>query len=257
MILKHMSFIKVLIVITIIIGLTSPGHAGWIEVEKDGNKVLISKGRIKSTWDEGIWLINDINTNEMILVNDKLRLYSRGTIDDFCQAMSEVYTEVMKKIPPEQRALMEQEMKRQKKKTSPKVSIERMGKGGMIAGFSTMKYLVTVNGVPYREVWLTTDASLMKELNPKKMSQFIAKLKQCMVGTAGMVVEAVEVSPEYIKLEQKGIILKEVNKEEGYVETEVIRLEKKSIPDSEFQPPAGYKKISFFEMWKTQMDQGE
>ena len=65
-----------------------------------------------------------------------------------------------------------------------------------------------------------------------------------------------ENTPEYKKLLEAGIELKSVRHEPGISsdETNVVQLNEKTISESEFNPPLGYKKISFAEMVTTQME---
>lgn len=65
----------------------------------------------------------------------------------------------------------------------------------------------------------------------------------------------VELSPEYIKLMEKGLIVKSVEYEYGMenITSNTVSIEIKDIPDSEFQVPSGYKKMSITEYFSSQM----
>lgn len=65
----------------------------------------------------------------------------------------------------------------------------------------------------------------------------------------------VQLSPEYVKLMEKGLTLKSIEYEEGMenTTTNTVSIDIKDIPDSEFEVPAGYKKMSFTEYFSSQM----
>ena len=158
----------------------------------------------------------------------------------------------MKRVPEEQRKMMEQMMAQGKETSGQDVSIVKLGDGGTIAGYKTVKYKVLAGGELFKEIWLALDSSLMKEYKP-----IIPVLKKFSSCTNRMeMASSPENTPEYQKLWETGFELKSVRYERGNPEpeTEVVRLEKKTIPESEFKVPSGYKQISFADLMKTQME---
>ena len=177
--------------------------------------------------------------------------------------------EKMKNMDPKQREMIEKMMGRARNQMSeiqgmgkPKtkmpdsaVSIDQAGTGDVVAGLKTTQYRISVNGRLAKEVWLTNDLSLMKDIKPYmakflKMSQEMSRctsMRRSMMGGFDL-----EGSQAYQKLMEKGYPLREKDKRSGWVR-EIVKLEKMPIPDSEFALPKGYKKVSFMELMKSQM----
>jgi hypothetical protein len=136
------------------------------------------------------------------------------------------------------------------------VEIVSEGDGGMIAGYKTEKFNIIANGELYETVWLAPDESLLKEI--KSLLGMISEFQKCnKIMDFGA--PPVELSPEYLKMMQKGLTLKSLKMEEGIenVITNTVSIEIKDIPDSEFKVPANYKKMSFTEYFSSQMGGNE
>jgi hypothetical protein len=102
------------------------------------------------------------------------------------------------------------------------------------------------DGKPYQELWLTTDAALIKEMG-KLYAAVMKKISSCMDAASAMggSTPSVEDSPAYKEIEAAGWEMKSITHSEmgGSSSSEVVKLERKNIPSSEFAPPAGYKKV--------------
>jgi len=240
-----------LVGITLMAAIALPVHAGWIELDNNGGRVVFSKGLFKnSNQNEDTWSIMNMNSKTMTMVSDKRKIYSTGTTKEYCASMSGMMKKMkagmeaaMAGMSPEQRQMMGKG-----KRPDPKVSIAKVGNGGIIAGFKTTKYLVSVDGKPHKEVWLTTDSALMKATKPymSKFSEMSDEMSKC-TGSGVMNLFIVENSKEYNKLILTGYTLRE---KDTMVDNfhEVTSLKQESIPASEFAVPKGYKKMSFEEM---------
>ena len=247
-------------------GMALPVHAGWVEVNSDGEKNMFSGGLFKNfTQGEDGWSLMDMNNGTLTIVSNKRKTYTTGTMKEFCATMSGVQNQMMagmeqamQGMTPEQRKMMEQMTGRGAKRPNPKVSIAKAGSGGVIAGFKTTKYTVSVDGRPSKEVWLTSHAALMKDLKPY-LSKILkmSDMSSCGMEGAGMMGGEfnVENSDEYNKLMHKGYPLREKDILMGQVR-EVTSMKRKSIPASEFAVPKGYKKMSFSEMMQHEMKGG-
>ena len=250
--------IKSLAVTAILIGLGLPAYAGWVEVDKHSGTTYISGGLIKNVPEDGneMWTIMDVNKGIITMVNPGERSYTVVEPEKFCAQMSSMMGDMMEGIPPEQRAMMEQMMGRGGPKRTPKVAVAKKGNGGRIAGLSTVKYSVTVDGRPYKDIWLATSAPIMNDVRSfiEKAEDFSTKMESCTRMGSGPQGPDPEAAKEYKDLAEKGWTMKELNRESGEVETEVIRLEKKSIPASEFRVPSGYRKVEMKEMMGGMME---
>jgi hypothetical protein len=242
---------SLLMAVAVVLWLVIPADAGFVMVDQNGETTLISKGRIKNA-SEGIVLIFNGPSDEMIFINDDQKTYSRGTTDEYCDSLNANFEQMMKGVPEEQRKMMEQMMAKGKESSGQDVSIVKLGDGGTIAGYKTVKYKVLAGGELFKEIWLTLDSSLMKEY--KLLMPVLKKFNSC---TSRMEMESSpENTPEYQKLSEAGFELKSVRYESGNPEpeTDVVQLEKKTIPESEFKVPSGYKQVSFAELVKAQME---
>lgn len=244
--------LRSLAVTAILVGLALPVSAGWVEVDSHSGTTYISDGKVKNV-DEagGMWSVFDAKKGTLIMVDPKKRTYTEVDPVKFCKQISSAMDAMMEGIPPEQRAMMEQMMGKGGAKRAPKVSVTKKGSGGKIAGYSTVKYTVTVDGRPYKDIWLATSAPIMKDVEKymKMMTEMSVKMDSCAGGEG----PGPESSKEYLSLTERGWTMKEVNKQSGEVESEVRSLTMKSIPASEFRVPSGYRKTDTQHMMEGMM----
>ena len=240
-----------LMVLAALLCMVMPADADWVMLEQNGNKTLISNGRLKFTSEGFSWIFNGPK-KEMIFIHDGQNFYWRGTADAYCSNSAAMLEQMMKDMPEEQRNMIEQMMAKGNQSAGHKVAVVKNGHGETIAGLKTMKYRVLVDGELFEEVWLATEASLMREFKP--LVPMLQKFDSCL---GNMDIEFTpEKSAEYQKLWETGFQLKSVRYESGSPETEtdVVRMEKADIPDQEFEVPAGYQQRSFAEMMQSQME---
>lgn len=278
--------------VALLMAVESPAHAGWVAVDKNGDKNLIGNGIVKNTSprrDE--WSLMDVNAGTLTMVSDKNKAYTSSTARDFCETISGMQkqmmsgargrampdvdkmmkgmNEAMKDMSPEQRQMMEQMMGRTKRQLegmqemgrergkvpASAVSVAEAGTGDIVAGFKTTHYRVSVGGRVAKELWLTADPSLMNDIKPymNKFLQMSQDIRRCTSMRRSMMGAVdLEGSEAYQKLLEKGYPMKEKDIRSGWMR-EVVRLEKTSIPDAELALPEGYKKVSFMELMQSQM----
>ncbi len=225
-----------------------PSHAGWLEVDKSSDTMYISGALIKVVPGDnsGVWTIMDMDKGIVTMVDKRKRSYTIIDPEKFCSDVTDMMGNMMAGMTPEQRAMMKQMMGNSGPKRSPVVRVRRVGSGGRVAGYNTDKFSVTVDGMPYKDVWLATNAPIMGEMRRfiKKSSEMSAKMESCTKMAPGMNRgPSPEVSKEYAALAEKGWPMKEVNKRTGKVGKEVTRLERKTFLPSTFRVPVGYKKV--------------
>ncbi len=265
--------------VILLMGMALPAHAGWIELNNDGERIVMSKGVFKhSSQAEPTWTLIDMNSGIMTIIDTERKTYTTGTMKEFCATMAGVQKQMMagmeqalagmeqamQGMSPEQRQMMEQMMGRGAKRPDPKVSIRKGARGEVIAGFKTTRYTVSVDGQPRKEVWLTSDSVLMQDLKPylDKILE-MSDMSSCGMKEVGMMGAEfdLENSDEYKKLMHLGYPLREKDIPGGPGRMtprlrEVTSLKRQSIPDSEFALPKGYKKMSFSEMMQQEMGRG-
>ncbi|MCH7559278.1 MAG: hypothetical protein IIB56_17740 [Planctomycetes bacterium] len=258
--------LRLLVTLAVVAGYSIPAQAGWVEVDNHGRTSYFSSdGKVTNAANEpgGMWNIIDFEAGTMTMVAPKSKSYAKSTMKQYCEEMSafmEKYLkEAMKDMPPEQRSMMEQMKKRVIDMPKPKVAVVKKGAGGIIAGHKTVLYSVTVNGRPYKDVWIAQEGAFVKDMKKymKKADEMSKKMDSCISEASGSMASNPENSPQYTELMFKGWLMKEVTKD-GQMggmgsmgdagNMEIVKLEKKKIPASKFLPPAGYKKRSISAM---------
>lgn len=242
---------SLLIALAALLGMVMPADAGWVMLEQNGNKTLISNGRLKGT-SAGVSSIFNGPKKEIIFIHDGQNIYWRGTVDDYCSSLATMLEQMIKEMPEEQRKMTQQMMSKENQSPDHKVSVVKNGDGETIAGLKTMKYRVMVDGELFEEVWLATNASLMRDYEP--LVPILQKFSSCL-GSMNMEFTP-EKSADYQKLWETGFQLKSVRYAFGSpkTETDVVKTEKADIPDKEFEVPAGYQQRSFAEMMQLQVE---
>lgn len=221
----------------------------WVIEDRDGSITYISGDWIKTIdpEEEGFTSIYNLSAGKLILINTDTESYSEGSLDDYCQALNEMTSSMMEGMTPEQKEMMEAYMSQSNSGPAPEVKIESRGAGENIAGYSTEKYAVMVDGELYEEVWISSDEALMKLVDLyKKMEPMTMEMVKCSAMEINLDNDP-DFSEAYLDLMHKGMELKSVRHEYGSPEpgTDIIRVEKTSIPASEFKPPANFKKVDF------------
>ena len=256
-------------------------YAGWVMEETDGTTTYLGKGMIKAEYNnEGanFAYIIDANKDLISMVDKNRKIYGSGTADEYCKATKafgrEMQEQALAGLPPEQRKMIEEQMKQLQQKSAPienmpkpVVSIKKTGSNDVIAEHKTDKYTVNVDGDKYQEIWIASDISIddeMKKLRLDKFHLMMNRMDKCMNPSEevmGMMADPLD-SPEYKKLTEKGFVMREVYYTGGFSgpesqeRKEVVRIEKKSISASEFKIPAGYKKVPVKELFKGMMGGG-
>ena len=246
--MRYRALLFSILTIALLMASVLPSHAGWIEVDSHTGTMYISKqGLIKNVPPDasGMWSVMDLQDGSITMVDPGKRSYTIIYPEKFCGQVTTMMDNMMADMTPERRAMMKQMMGAGGQRPAPRVRVTKMGSGGIVAGNNTVKYSVTVNGRPFKDVWLAPDAPIMRDVRKfiSKASEMGAKMESCSQMGPGAEGPAPELSTEYLGIAKKGWILKEVNKKSGKVEKNVISLKKKSIPSSEFRVPAGYRKV--------------
>jgi hypothetical protein len=258
-----MTFFARALVLGLLLLLPAPAaDAGWVIVDESGDQTLLSRGRLKIAPKkaDGHSMVLDVGRARIWLAEAGRRAYWEGPVEEYCQtvrgtmaAVDKQMAEAMKDLPPAQREQMMQMMKQMGRSTPgasgppPRVTIERTGETETIAGLPARKYRVLANGRLYEELWLTTDAALLRELDLGRAPDTFGRMFACMVGGGS---ERVEASAEYRQLYAQGWPLKAVYHGEGggAGRSPVTRVEQRDIPEREFAPPAGFRPAPLSEM---------
>lgn len=224
--------IQIVVIMLCMFAISLPAWAGWVLVEQDGQKNLISKGRIKTVppdASEG-WSVMDFKKGQILIVNFEDKTYTQASLDQFCKSMQQLKAKI--------KGMMSKD---DQQKKPAKIEVIKEGPGGEIAGFKTEKYKVMMDGQLYEEVWLTTEPEFIKDFNPAMLT----KLMTCAAED-----QDVENSPAYQKMVASGWLLRSIDYEGGQADTQtdVVKVTKQDIAESEFAVPQGLKKTSIENM---------
>jgi hypothetical protein len=256
-----------LLAVALLLGPPS-AEAGFAIVDDAGHQTLLSGGRLKMrpAGAGGVAMVLDVRRARMWVADAGRRVVWEGTVEQYCQemrgAMARVRDEMdtrmaeqLKDMPPAQREQMQQMLRPMGRAGAPAgpppaVTIERTGDTEEIARFPTRKYRVFSNGRPHEELWLTTDAPLLRELDAGAAPDTFGRMSACMTGMAGS--EQPEATPEFRKLYAEGWPLKVVYfGDDGTVASTVLKVEPRDIPETEFTPPTGYRAAPLTEVFAT------
>ncbi|MGQ0794218.1 MAG: DUF4412 domain-containing protein [Deltaproteobacteria bacterium] len=227
---------------------------------KTKGKILISNNKIKFVEENGNTLaILNLNTGEMIQVDNRGRRYVVAKPEDyvkfFGEATARMKTELEKQLaqlPPDQRAKIQQNMKAQGisfpgEDKPVKLDLKKTGAVESIAGFKSNKYEVYEDGKLSEEVWVSAELGLDKELDMKKMADYMTEIKKATKQSSGLD----EQEKVFKTLYDSGFPTKTVSHAIGgqgsYIE-EITKVSPGDVADGEFQAPAGYKKVTLTEM---------
>lgn len=171
------------------------------------------------------------------IVNIKEKSYTEMTEKDFEDMMAKMeqakkqMAAQMEKMPPEQRKMMEDMMKKMMPAgDAPKTDFKKTGSGGKINGWNTDKYEAIREGVKRSDIWLADFKAVgvsEADFAPfKSMSKYFEKFAP---------------DNEW-KLQDKGMPVKSISYKDGKPEfqTEVKSVKKESQAAALFEVPAGF-----------------
>jgi len=250
------------LVLSVLLLVASAAEAGWLIVDENGDQTLISRGRLKMSpkQADGHSMVLDLARARMWVADAGRKLYWDGTVEEYCQAVrgtmaatQKMMAEQMKDMPPAQREQMMQMLKQMgagggASGPPPKVTIERTADTEKIAGLPARKYRVLANGKLYEELWLTSDAALVRELELARAPDTFGRMFACIAGSGA---ERVEATGEYRQIFAQGWPLKAVYHGEGGAAGRalVTRVEQRDLPEADFAPPAGFRAAPLAEIF--------
>lgn len=237
--------------------------------------ILDQAGKPTAAW------ILDLDAQTLTSVDYAQRGVTTGTVQDYAasirgatQAMGGQMTEAMKQMqdamkdmPPEQRQMVEQMMRRSmpgggqagaapsaEACRQPQVEVRPTGQTASIAGYAAKRYDVYEDGKLAQELWVSPAITAWREIDPGKMQRFgqeMAKAMTALPGCGRQRARSTGADPNdpAWKLAGEGYPVRTVEHgpAEGTV-VEVVKAESRSVPASEFQPPAGFTRQSFKDM---------
>jgi hypothetical protein len=237
--------------------------------------VLDRSGKPAAAW------IMDLEAQSLTSVDYEQRTVTTGTAEEYAgtmrgaaQAVGGQMAEAMKQMqeammnmPPEQRQMMEQMMRQSmpgggppgtapaaEACREPRLDVRPTGQTARIAGYPATRYDILEDGKLSQELWVSKEITAWREIDPKKMEQFsqaMAKAMQALPGCGKGRVRRGGVDPKdpAWRLAAEGYPVRSVDHGEGQgAVLEVIKAENRGVPPAEFQPPSGFKRLTFKEM---------
>jgi hypothetical protein len=254
-------YAALIMVMLIVSGLMGMAFAGVIMehvTDVNGNPhkgtIYISKNKVKILSDKGQGVaIFDLNTNEMIQIDNKNKRYVVSKPEDLQAAAAKMRAKIeaqLSKLPPEQRAKIEEMRKSQEIK---KLTFKATGTTETISGYKCQKFEVYRDGKLSEEIWTSKDVIPNKELDSEKMARYMKEMRETSKAAFGKESIGSNLDEEaniYNQIYKTGVPMKSVHHSvygKDYTD-EIVKVTQTDIPDKEFQAPAGYKKVTFEEM---------
>lgn len=250
----------------------APAIGGFMFVDESGDQTLLAAGRVKiaPTSPDAPTFMLDMTRARLWVANPGQRTFWEGTVDEYCAnvkglvvggamaGMDKALEEQLKDLSPAERERLQALMKGAGRPPTAaggpagqvRVTVERTAQMETIAGWSTRKYRVLADGKLHEELWLTSDATVARELAAARVSDTFGRMMGCMLG-AQPAAGGVENSAEYRQLYAQGWPLRSVYYGAGGASgrSTVIKAERRDIAEREFATPAGYRRAPFAEVF--------
>jgi Domain of unknown function (DUF4412) len=244
--------------LTLCLMLTMPSHAGIRMVqsyqklgektEPTSNTIYIDKAgvRIETGRTPDQYFIYRSDKKVFVTVNLKEKSYMEITEKEFTEMFSKMdeakkrMQEQMANMPPAQKEMMEKMMAKMMPAggNGTKTVFKKMGSGGTINGWTTVKYEGINEGIKQSEIWTTDPKSLDIGASDyqvlKDMAKFFEKFAKNMEGLVG----------DKAHNGMDGIPIKSISFKEGIAEfqTELKEAKRENFANSLFEIPAGLTK---------------
>ena len=183
-------------------------------------------------------VIFDLGGGYITLVNNENKVYIYLTIDEHLKSFKTMMSQTKREAE------------------APKnITLEKTNETMKIAGYNTTKYTIFEDGKLRAEYWISSEPGFNNEVDFEKMSRLMNDVKnisQSVGGSASITDEEYQIFREIYR---NGYPLKTVYHhvdDSPVVIEEILSVRKKGLPASEFQPPPGYKKITYQDILRQQ-----
>ncbi len=258
-------FTKLLLVIILLASCLST-YAGWEityrATSSDGeikyDVMLVEDNMVKYTGVDGGFII-DVNANEFTILFEDLNEYWKGNIADYRKemdkAMKIAMEELMQNVPEDQREMYTQMLGGMGEMFSTplpeeidaiNVEVLKTNILADVAGYSTQKYEVLVDGNLTEQIWLTTELDISDHLNIRALSEMFNQFEPNVDGESLYCY-----TNEYLDLWNNGFGMKTIENDGDVME--VIKAEKKNLLKTDFNIPERYRAISTEQMLRNNM----
>lgn len=229
--------------------------------ERVRGTIYIQENKFKFFDEEGqFFAIFDLNTGEMIQVDNLSRTYSNTQADDYFSyyrqyalKMEAEMRKQLSELPPNKREQAEEMMKRQGialpggKGMPSNITYKKTGDSKQIAGYESVKYEIYSDGRLDEEIWITSDVRFQQEVDMKKMTKYLSELRSIEHSLGG---NGATDAKAYVEVFSSGFPMKAVDYPVygSEIVEQTTKVSKKNIDSSEFTAPSGYRKVQLKEM---------
>lgn len=201
-----------------------PGQGG----NSTTSTVYFREDAMRETQEEGEDFIVSFQTGLLILIDHGNKTYSESSLEDLQRLIDEAGQE-----QPEGMEMMRQMMGGK----GGEVTVEKLGPGEEIAGFSTEKYRITSSPMEF-VIWAAPE---LKVPSVYYDTLKVRRAKNPLFDMSKMLEAFKQVNGYSLKTEMT-MSMMGMNMKSS---TEVTKVERGPIPDSQFEVPTGYRKTEF------------
>lgn len=241
-------------------------NAGWVITQRhstdDGliryETLMIQSNLVKMSGLDGTFVF-DLEKGTFILANEQKKVFWEGKFGEFrssyYEALKLIIQELTKDLPQDQKEMyntMFQETidmyaaPSQSAKDSLKTEINNTGATEEIAGYSSSRYEVFVNGKLREQLWISAGIPLKKDLDLRKFASLMNEIQPNINGEY-----VYENSGSYLNLTNAGFPMRSID--DLGIMVEVIKVEEQKIAMSEFEMPADFKQVGLDELIRLAM----
>ena len=259
----------------ICLSLAAPAQAqsGWYlmtDIESGESvavrETLISGGKVKTLPrdDAEPWLLIDLNTREIVLVDPVQGVFARATPADHCAALEESRDELRALVPylfRDDESLPAADAEGTRQASAGAIRVREVATTTEFAGFEAVRYDIRLGSTKVEEVYLTTDARLLRELGGLEgVAAYVdlaRELNRCVQETLGEQVllpspaarTSLENMPEYVETLKKGWSVKTSWQGEPSRRDETVTIASEwDVRPADLEPPASYRVVSIAQM---------
>ena len=228
--------------------------------ERVSGTIYIQENKMKFFDEEGqFFAIFDLNTGEMIQVDNLSRTYSTTQAEDYFSyyrqyalRMEAAMRQQLSELPPNKREQAEAMMRRQGialpgGDKSSNITTKKTEDSKKIAGYESMKYEIYSGGRLEEEIWITSDSRFQEELDMEKMTKYLSELRAIDHSLGG---NGASDANAYVEVFSTGFPMKTIDYPVygNEIIEQTVKVSKKDIDSSEFTAPLGYRKVELKEM---------
>jgi len=194
---------------------------------------------------KGVTVVDDAKRSYTVVTYEQMEA-TLGAMSKMVQGVQEsqrkALEDAMKSLPPEQKAQVEKQLAALKGsssgagESSGDVKVTATGDKATIAGLPARKSVVSLDGKPSMEIWLTP------EIPVGPVKELLTRLGKLAPGQAGIQARYVEALEGVDGFPLKVV---DLDPEHGGTVMTVTEAVSRDFPDSEFAPPAGFEKTAF------------